>query len=55
MVLSAEMLVKGGHGSAETSTESSIESMDDGSSESEHSTSTVNSPSLASTKALFNE
>ena len=54
MTLSAEVLVKG-HGS-EVSTESSIQGMDDGSqSESEHSTSTVNSPSLSSTKALSNE
>ena len=61
------MLVKGGHhhkprsssAAAETSTESlvevELENMDDGSSESEQSTSTVNSPSLASTKASSNE
>ena len=53
VALSAEVLVKGHR--PEISIEASIDGMDDGSSESELSTSTVNSPSLASTKALSNE
>ena len=70
VVLSAEMLVKGaGHrhkprssssvtaetSAAESLVEVELENMDDGSSESEQSTSTVNSPSLASTKPSSNE
>ena len=40
---------------AESLVEVELENMDDGSSESEQSTSTVNSPSLASTKPSSNE
>ena len=56
LVVSAEMLVKGHQSDAPTESPVELDSMDDGTSESEQSTnSTVNSPSVGATEAISNK